>query len=160
MFNTKSDYALNKMDADAIIYITADGNITRLTKTSFSSEEEFLFWKAWSDANYHVTENCDHAYAKYTLSLDFLADSVATVVGPDVYLERAQEKAERAQTNVRLMADLKTCLTKTQLRRLWLYYVDEKTEAEIARVEKVGQRRISSSLLAAKRKIKNRIQNL
>lgn len=42
MFNSKNSYALNKKDANAIVYIDADGNITRLTRAYFSSEEEFL----------------------------------------------------------------------------------------------------------------------
>ena len=34
---------------DAIVYRDADGYIRRLTRADFSSEEEFLQWKAWSD---------------------------------------------------------------------------------------------------------------
>ena len=52
MFDKKSDYALNKQDQDSIIYISVNGRI-RLTRADFSSEEEFLKWKAWSDADYH-----------------------------------------------------------------------------------------------------------
>ncbi len=55
MFDKKSDYALNKQDQDSIIYISVNGRI-RLTRADFSSEEEFLKWKAWSDADYHQTE--------------------------------------------------------------------------------------------------------
>ena len=55
MFDKKSEYALNKYDQDSIIYISVSGRI-RLTRADFSSEEEFLKWKAWSDADYHQTE--------------------------------------------------------------------------------------------------------
>ena len=55
MFDKKSEYALNKYDQDSIIYISVSGRI-RLTRADFSSEEEFLKWKAWSDADYHETE--------------------------------------------------------------------------------------------------------
>ena len=48
MFNRKSDYALNKKDATAIVYIDADKHIKRLTHEDFSSEEEFLRWKSWA----------------------------------------------------------------------------------------------------------------
>ena len=48
MFDKKSEYALNKYDQDSIIYISVSGHI-RLTRADFSSEEEFLKWKAWSD---------------------------------------------------------------------------------------------------------------
>ncbi len=55
MFDKKSEYALNKYDQNSIIYISVSGRI-RLTRADFSSEEEFLKWKAWSDADYHQTE--------------------------------------------------------------------------------------------------------
>lgn len=45
MFDKKSEYALNKYDQDSIIYISVSGRI-RLTRADFSSEEEFLKWKA------------------------------------------------------------------------------------------------------------------
>ena len=41
MFDPKSDYALNKKDLDAIVYIDAAGTLTRLTLADFSSPEEF-----------------------------------------------------------------------------------------------------------------------
>ena len=52
MFDSKSDYALNKKDQDSIVYSGSDGHVTRITRADFSSEEEFLFWKSWSDADY------------------------------------------------------------------------------------------------------------
>ena len=55
MFDKKSEYALNKHDQDSIIYISVSGRI-RLTRADFPSEEEFLKWKTWSDADYHETE--------------------------------------------------------------------------------------------------------
>ena len=55
MFDKKSEYALNKHDQDSIIYISVSGHI-RLTRADFSSEEEFLKWKAWSDEDYHERE--------------------------------------------------------------------------------------------------------
>ena len=47
MFDPKSDYALNKMAPDAIVYMDATGEVTRLTQADFSSLEEFQRWKAW-----------------------------------------------------------------------------------------------------------------
>ena len=52
----------------------AEGNITRLSRDSFSSEEEFLYWKTWSDANYHAIENGNHLYSNHTLSLHLLPE--------------------------------------------------------------------------------------
>ena len=45
MFNRKSDYALNKKDISAIVYIDSDKHIIRLTREDFTSEDEFLRWK-------------------------------------------------------------------------------------------------------------------
>ena len=41
MFDPKSDYALNKMAPDAIVYKDAAGDMTRLTQADFPSLEEF-----------------------------------------------------------------------------------------------------------------------
>ena len=37
MFDPKSDYALNKMDPTAIVYIDSTGTLVRLTLEDFSS---------------------------------------------------------------------------------------------------------------------------
>lgn len=82
MFNKKTDYALNKLDSAAIVYADAEGTIVRLTCEDFSILEEFLKWKAWSDANYHITEKADHVHADHTLSLDGLSEAAAATPSP------------------------------------------------------------------------------
>lgn len=72
MFNRKTSYALNKKDANAIVYMDANENITRLTREDFSSEEEFQKWKAWSDENYHTEDNRDVVEGKHNMSIDDL----------------------------------------------------------------------------------------
>ncbi len=52
MFDTKSDFALNKFDRDAIVCRSVTGVHIRLTRADFASEEEFLRWKVWSDGDY------------------------------------------------------------------------------------------------------------
>ena len=54
MYNKKSVYALNKHDAEAIVYPSAEGETVRLTRQDFNSDAEFMFWKQWSDQDYHV----------------------------------------------------------------------------------------------------------
>ena len=56
MFNTQSDYALNKLDKDAIVCPSATGVHIRLPREDFASEEEFLYWKELSDSDYHKRE--------------------------------------------------------------------------------------------------------
>ena len=57
MFDTHSDYALNKADKNAIVCPSVTGEHIRLTREDFSSEEEFLYWKDWSDNDLHKIEN-------------------------------------------------------------------------------------------------------
>ena len=54
--------------------------------------------------------------------------------------------AERAEQRRQLLEQVRTRLTEKQYRRLCLYYLEGKTEAEIAALEGVGQRRISTSI--------------
>ena len=55
MFDTKSDYAKNKREKDAIVYISVTGPVL-LTRAAFASEDEFIKWKDWSDGDYHAIE--------------------------------------------------------------------------------------------------------
>ena len=67
MFRKKSDYALNKLDPDAIVYRDATGEIHRLTRVDFDSEEDFLRWKKWSDENYHAAEKKETIESQRTI---------------------------------------------------------------------------------------------
>ena len=69
MFNKKSEYAQNKREKDSIIYISVNGHI-RLTRADFSSEEEFLRWKQWSDEDYYETERRGRCYYDNGVPLD------------------------------------------------------------------------------------------
>lgn len=55
MFDKRSDYAQNKRDKDAIVYIGVTGTVL-LTRAVFVSEDKFIKWKLWSDSDYHATE--------------------------------------------------------------------------------------------------------
>lgn len=41
MFNTNSDYVINKLDTDAIVCRSVTGQLLRITREDFSSDEEF-----------------------------------------------------------------------------------------------------------------------
>lgn len=154
MFDNKSIYALNKKDPDAIVYRDADGYIRRLTRADFSSEDEFLKWKAWSDGDYHDTEKRDHIYSDNTLSLYGLSDAAASVPSPEDDMVDKHSEQERTQLALLVRQGLTSCLTPAQRRRLWLYCVDKLTEDEIARTEHVKQQSISECLQRAIRKMK------
>ena len=46
MFNTNSDYAINKLDTEAIVCRTVSGEVVRITRDDFASDEEFKIWKS------------------------------------------------------------------------------------------------------------------
>ena len=63
MFNTNSDYVINKLGTDAIVCRSVTGQLLRITREDFSSDEEFEKWKLWSDTDYHETELRNRAYS-------------------------------------------------------------------------------------------------
>lgn len=153
MFDPKSDYALNKKDPEAIVYIDAAGTLTRLTLADFSSPEEFQRWKAWSDESYHQIENADIALSKRTLSLHSLSEKATAVQSPEDTLMEAQEQQEREEMRRLLMEGLDSCLTPAQRRRLWLSCVYGLTVRQISQIEKVTFKNIAKSIVAAKKKL-------
>ena len=155
MFDPKSDYALNKVAPDAIVYMDAAGEITRLTQADFSSPEEFQLWKAWSDENYHDTEKANHIFYNHTRSLHGLSEQAIAVPSPEDAIMEAQEQQERQELRRMLMEGLDSCLTPTQRRRLWLYCVDGLTVRQIAEAENVKHQSIVECLTAAKAKLQN-----
>ena len=154
MFNKNSLYALNKKDPDAIVYPTADGKTVRITREDFSSEEEFLAFKAWSDENFHKEDNRDVTENRYRVSLDDLSEAALAVPAIDVVMDQKQQRAEQKRKASDMVVQLKDKLTETQFRRLWKYEVEGLTIDEIGDQEGVDHQRISKSILAAKKKIK------
>lgn len=149
MFDPKSDYAMNKFDPDAIVCKSASGVHIRLTRKDFASEDEFQRWKTISDEDYRKRECAEHIQSKNTLSLTGLSDAVTAVASPETLLMQQQEQIEREQLRWLLIASINSCLTITQRRRLWLYYVDNLTEEQI---ERVKQQSVSECIAAAKKR--------
>ena len=160
MFDPKSDYALNKKDPDAIVYIDAAGTLTRLTLADFSSLEEFQWWKVWSDESYHQIENAEIAFSKHILSLHGLSEKATAVQSPEDTLMETLEQQEREKMRRLLMDGLDNCLTRPQHRRLWLYYVDGLTVRQIAEAEGVQHPSIVECLAAAKKKLLSFLKNM
>ena len=139
MLDTRSVYALNKLDKDAIVYPSVTGEDIRLTREDFSSEEEFLCWKKKSDANYHKTEN-DGQNDSRCLSLDTQRDTPAPSAEDVVFAPYIE--AEQRERRRRMLEQVRCSLTSKQYRRLWMYHVDHLSIQEIAAVEKVSPRAI------------------
>ena len=154
MFNRKSIYALNKKDPNALVYTDADGNLIRLTRDDFASEEEFLCWKKVSDADYHGEEKADHLYYDGTLSLEGLSEEAIAVPSAEEGYIAEIDLSERQLLGKLLLQGMGDKLTELQRIRLWLYCVDGLSEQAIAEKQGVDQQRVSKSIVAAKKKLK------
>ncbi|MEY8389719.1 hypothetical protein AALC17_21160 [Oscillospiraceae bacterium 38-13] len=155
MFDSKSDFALNKFDQAAIVCRSVTGIHIRLTREDFASEEEFLLWKVWSDGDYYDTEKDGRGFYDNGILLDPHVDKLGAVpsIEEDILaaLDAAEASTEQARRTAALIEQIKSCLTGTQYRRLWMYYVEGMSETKIAEIECVGQPRISRSLSRARK---------
>ena len=157
MFDSKNDYSINKNDPDAIVCRSVDGVHIRLTRKDFASEEEFLRWKSWSDNDYHTMVKAGRGYDDNCVSLIEAAD--AQLPSAEEVMLAPIMKAERDEHRAILLEMVRSSLTSKQYRRLWMYYLQGMTEAEIARQEGVGQRRISTSISSGKKIVEKSFQN-
>ena len=153
MYNRNSDYARNKLDGEAIVYQGVCGNLIRLTREDFATEEEFLHWKAWSDVDYHRIEKSDHIHANHTVSFEDLPDRLSALPSIDSTLADEFDQQEQKRFHTEKMELLKGCLSEIQFRRLWMHHVEGQTVREIAQREGVGYQRVHKSILAAEKKI-------
>lgn len=148
MFNTRTDFALNKFDKTAIVCQSVSGPNIRLTREDFASEEEFVYWKNWSDSDYKEID-CTGREDDACLSLEHqrgiqVSSTEDVVLAP--YIE-----AEQRERRHRMLEQVRSSLTSKQYRRLWMYHVDHLSIPEIAAVEKVSPRAIYTCLEIIKR---------
>ena len=159
MFDTKSDFALNKFDRDAIVCRSVTGVHIRLTRADFASEEEFLRWKVWSDGDYYDTEKDGRDCYDNGIPLDPRVDKLGAVpsieAGILAALDAAEASAEQAQRTAVLMEQIKACLTETQYRRLWMFHARKMNVTAIARAEGISKASASRSISAALKNISN-----
>jgi len=153
MVNKNSIYSLNKNNPDAIVYPSTTGKPVFVTRDDFTSEEEFLAFKKWSDENFHEEEKLDHREANHIVSTDTLSEVALAVPAADVIMERQHERAEKRRIASEMVVKLKDKLTETQFRRLWMYGVEGKTLEEIAAIENVAFQSVHESIESAKKKI-------
>lgn len=158
MFDNKSDYALNKQDKDSIVYSDSDGTISRISQNDFSSEEEFLFWKSWSDEDYKETDYADSYYHRHTVGLDSIGDNIKNTSTPEEVLICKLERDEQIQGAADLVQIISESLTEVQFRRLWLHHVQGENVCSIAQAEGVAHPSIVASITSAQRKILKIVQ--
>ena len=154
MYDTKSNYAINKKDPDAIVYTDACEHVIRLTREDFDTESDFLRWKAWSDENYHDEEKREHKEANHTLLMEDVPNAVKTTDGPEIIIEHRIEKQDQERNYEETLIRIKGQLTEKQFRRVWMHCVDGLTQQEIAEKEKTSQSRISECVSLALKKVR------
>lgn len=153
MLDRKSIYSLNKLDSNAIVYTDAEGKTIRLTRQDFATGEEFERWKAWSDENFHAEEKDDHVYRNHTLRLSGLSEAALSDIAEQEKARERQHRRRQEQFSAAFVLEIRTRLTELQFRRLWLYYIDQKTVYEIAALDGVAHQSVSKAIHAAKKKI-------
>ena len=155
----RSEYALNKF-SDSIVYSGSDGAY-ELTKEAFLAsdptltEEDFKYWKHFSDKDYLNSIRKDTFESKHTVFIDdvpeaALASDQSTV---DEVLEE-MEPTPNPYTYANALRVLDCCLTPVQKRRYLLYVCEDMTLRQIASLEGVGYSKIQKSINQAKEKIK------
>jgi len=156
LFNSKNDYARNKLNPDTIVYASATGWI-KLSKDDFTSEDEFLKWKHLSDKDYHDRAKQSRQFDN-CLSLECLSESSALVCSAE---EMLIEKQKQPSPDIyELNTKIREILTDKQYRRLYLYSEKHMNQMEIAVLEGVLQCEISVSINQAKKKIKNFLRDI
>lgn len=139
MFNTRTDFVLNKFDKTAIVCQSVSGPDVRLTREDFASEEEFNYWKVWSDDDYKEIDRIgreDDACLSFEDQQGIRVPSAEDVVLAP-YIE-AEEKEQRR----RMLEQIRASLTAKQYRRLWMYHVEHLSISEIAAAEGVSTRAV------------------
>ena len=149
MYRKKSDYALNKIDPDAIVYRDANGEIVRLTREDFQSAEEFLRWKKWSDENYHADEKKETIGNQHTVPLSAVSETKVASQSEEARSEEYDAELARKEAMKTLLSEIQDLLSEKQFRRLWMWRVDELSEEEIAAREGITQQGVSKCIANA-----------
>ena len=153
MFDNNSDYALNKKDKDSIVYKGCDGYEQRISREQFATEEEFLFWKSWSDEDYRETDYKDAYYYRHIVQLNSTGTSPVTVSSPEEMLINQIERTERIRKAKEKVLLLAKYVTTAQFRRMWFHLALGENVRSIAKREGVVHSCIVESITSAKKKI-------
>ena len=152
-----SDYAANKYSPN-IVYRFGNETV-EITPEKFladnpnMNEDDFLRFKALSDAIYLEQVQTEHFSNRKNVSLTVLEETEACATRPiDEYIEKQEEKAVLRAVQRFLDSDI---LTETQKRRFKLYFLRGYTIRQIAKVEHVCINAVEECLMAALKKLKN-----
>jgi len=161
MFNTKSNWAYNKKEKDAIIYVH-DGETVWITVEMFVNDghmaAEFRHFKAESDAMFHDEDNTDVNENRRSEPIEEAEQSGRCYAKSpeDLIVERIDRQLHKAylETLKPLAKKALDKLTPVQRRRYLLHVCEGLTTRRIAEIEDVKQQSVMESLQAADKKIK------
>jgi len=156
MLIRKSDYYLNKNNKEAIVCRNAAGKCIELKREDFINAAEFERWKKWSDEEYHQEENATRRTTRKNWALNEYIDMYVFCNSAEELVLEKQDKREKIDKVLKI----RNCLTETQYRRLWLYYVEGMNMRQIGEKEGVSTSCVSSSIYGAKKKILKKLGNL
>ena len=157
---TDSDYALNKVNKDAIVYKFADGVVEvtlagYLAENPGKTEADFRALKELSDADYFERDREDYRQTYKNVSIHGLDETeVCSVPSPEDELIEQPEQAAIKTCRRDLGLRAFDALTEVQRRRYRMYHVEGLTEDEIAEKERTSHQAVSQSLIWAEKKIK------
>lgn len=155
MYDSKNDFALNKLDPKAIVCRSATGVHIRLTQTDFTSEEEFDRWKKWSDGDYYDTIRSGRDFYDNCIPLEETWNTTGVSAEDAFFIPLL--KAEQEQQRAALLQQIKSLLTKMQYRRLWMHIVNGLSVEQIALHDNVSHQSISQCLALAWKRIANNL---
>jgi len=155
-----SDYALNKMNEDAIVYRTATG-IVKITLADYlaenpdKTEADFRALKELSDEDYRVQDRDDYNQTWKNVSIHGLDETEAcSVPSPEDEVIERPERAAKEQQRRKLAKQALETLSTVQRRRYLLHVIDGLSTRDIAEREGVSHIAIVYSLELAEKKIK------
>ena len=149
MHDRKSLYSRNKRNSRAILCPDAFEQDHPLTPEQFSSEEEFLRWKMWSDEDYHNWELADHIYSDHTSPL---TEYSAAEPSPEEMILARLDRRESVAFAQSSLQKIRGIVTEKQYRRIRMC-CEGMTYREIAGAEGVSAKNIFKSVMAGKKKI-------
>ena len=152
MFDTNTQYALNKRNVNAIVYVDAFGEQTEISPEVLG-EEEFAKWKVLMDAELHEEEKEDHIYHNHTISFSDLSLAGYTIPDHATVMMEAEEHREREVLKDQLGVAFFTCLSDIQQARMWLYAIEGFNTCQIASMEQVSQKNVYISIMKARKNI-------
>ena len=162
---TNSDYALNKVNKEAIIYRFAN-EIVEVTLADYLREnpgktaDDFAELKALSDEDYKDQDREDYRLTYKNVPLHGLDETDACCVpSPEEILIDEPERKARKECMRRQAYEAIATLTEVQRRRYLMYHVEGLTEEQIAENEGATQQAVSKSLFWAEKKIKKYLAN-